>query len=418
MGTVIFTGNAQADKQVNTITPASVTIGNIFTVTINGKAISFTATAATVANVTAGLVNAIQSATSYPEFGEVTAADNTTNLTLTANTAGTPFTQTSSAATGAGTPGCTLVTSTTTANSGPNVWNLADNWDTGVVPVTGDDVYIDQLAIDILYGLDQSAVTLATLNIGAGYTGKIGLPQWNVRGYWEYRDTYLAIGATALTIGDGPGSGSGRIKIDTGSVQTAITVEQSAAGADTGIEAILWKGTHASNTLVITKGEMACAGLAGEVATLSSVEISSKLSPATDVYLRLSSGCTLTTVTQLGGKAEINSNTTTLTLKGQCTCTVAGTATLGTVTLDQGATLVNKSSGTLATALKVGPGCTVDYSQDPRAKTITPLVELSKGSIWKDPNAVVTYTAGLQTYRCTLADVKIDVGAHRTYSVA
>lgn len=86
----IFTGNAIAVAQVWKVTPAGVEIGDVFTLTINGKSISFTATAATVANVTAGLV-AAWNASLIAEFAEVTASDAGTHLLLTADTAGKPF---------------------------------------------------------------------------------------------------------------------------------------------------------------------------------------------------------------------------------------------------------------------------------------------------------------------------------------
>ena len=99
MTTKIWRGDAPAVAQVSRITPTTVEIGDTFTVTINGKSITVTATAATVANVTSLMTAAIAEST-IPEFLEVTAADATTAITLTANTAGVPFVVTSSASNG------------------------------------------------------------------------------------------------------------------------------------------------------------------------------------------------------------------------------------------------------------------------------------------------------------------------------
>ena len=99
MATKIFRGDAPAVAQVSRITPAVVEIGDTFTVTMNGKSITVTATAATVANVLTLMVAAIAAST-IPEFLELTAANATTSLTLTANTAGVPFVVTSSASNG------------------------------------------------------------------------------------------------------------------------------------------------------------------------------------------------------------------------------------------------------------------------------------------------------------------------------
>ena len=83
------TTNVVAVAQVDTLTPANVAIGDIFTVSgVSDSAVSFTATVATVANVTAGLANAINATSS----ATVTAADGTTLISITADTAGTAFT--------------------------------------------------------------------------------------------------------------------------------------------------------------------------------------------------------------------------------------------------------------------------------------------------------------------------------------
>ena len=144
MATRRWRGDAKNVAQVNTITPANVGAGNTFTVTINGKDITFTATAATVANVTAGLV-ALLNASLTPEFAEITYTDSTTHVTGTADSPGKPFTQTSSAAGGT----ATNTTATPTANQSQNDVNNADNWDSAV-PTTGDDVFIQDTDVSLL----------------------------------------------------------------------------------------------------------------------------------------------------------------------------------------------------------------------------------------------------------------------------
>ena len=68
-------------------------------------------------------------------------------------------------------------------------------------------MYITGTSTSILYGLSQSAVTLTLLQIDASFTGTIGNPNYNPSGYYEYRPTYLAIGATTTTIGENGGAG-------------------------------------------------------------------------------------------------------------------------------------------------------------------------------------------------------------------
>ena len=105
MATLKWRGDVQPRRQVDFLTPADVEIGDTFTVTINRKDISFVATAATVANVVAGLVAAINAnAQDIPEFDEVeaSAGSTTSGGVTTANTHvvvtgpedGKPFTMT------------------------------------------------------------------------------------------------------------------------------------------------------------------------------------------------------------------------------------------------------------------------------------------------------------------------------------
>lgn len=93
--TKLWIGDAVAVAQVVSVVPLNVQIGDVFALTINAKSISVTATAATAANVVALFVAAID-ATAIPEWQEVTAAASSDGgtLTLTANTAGVPFTVT------------------------------------------------------------------------------------------------------------------------------------------------------------------------------------------------------------------------------------------------------------------------------------------------------------------------------------
>src|SRR5215831_18380092 len=124
MANIRWRGDAAKVAQVNTVTPANVAVNNTFSLTINGKSLTYTATTTNVSEITAGLV-ALVRATTIPEFAEVIPQDNAVNLTLTAATPGTPFTQTSSAAGGT----ATLTTTITTTGAGPNDWSVAANWD-------------------------------------------------------------------------------------------------------------------------------------------------------------------------------------------------------------------------------------------------------------------------------------------------
>jgi hypothetical protein len=395
----IWSGNAKNVAQVNTITPTAQN-SETYTVTINGKTVSYLSDAsATVAEITAGLVSALSASTAPPEFAEVTWTDSTTLVTATAVTAGKPFTQTSSA-TGA----ATLVTVTTTANKSSNDWNDADNWSPTGVPVSTDDVFLENIAVSILYGLAQSAVTLTSLNIAASFTGMIGLPK-HTGLYYEYRADYLAIGATTLNVGSGPGNGSSRLKVNTGSVQTTLNVFATAAGAESGLEALLWRGTHASNVVNITRGSLGVAVFGGETATILTVRCGYQQSVTSDVSMRCGTGVTLTTVEKSGGDLTVQSNSTTINHVNGTLTILAGTVT--TLNVD-GGTVYYQSSGTV-TILNVGDGAKVDFSRDMRARTVSACNLYSGGAI-SDPYKTVTWTAGIDLERTTLQDVSLALG--------
>jgi hypothetical protein len=409
MATKVFRGDAPSTAQVNTVTPANVGIGNTFTMTVNEKSITVTATAATVANVV-GLAVAAWNASTEPEFAEVTASDSTTHVTLTADTKGKPFTQTSSASGGT----ATFTTATTVTSSGPSHWDIAANWSPSGVPADADDVYIENNSVDILYGLNQTAIELTSLNIAASYTGKIGLP--NINGtYREYREKYLVIGATTINVGYGDGAGSGRIKINCEAEATTLNVSKTGPPAEQGVPALLFVGTEATNVLNVTEGNVGVAIEAGQTSTLATVRCGFEQSVSSDVTLRLGSGCTLTTINQSGGALEINSAFTTLN-KLDGTTIINGVGTKTTISVD-GGSLVYNSTGTITT-LTVGSGGKVDFGQDQRAKTVTNKVNLYEDSTLLDPNGVVTFSGGFQTHRCKVADVTVDFGVNRSYTVA
>src|SRR5581483_2527322 len=112
-------------------------------------------------------------------------------------------------------------------------WNIGANWDTGAVPVLGDDIYIENSNVSILYGTDgastgvYSTFLMATLNIAASFTGQLGLADTNGSGssaYTEYRQRSLQLSAMLVNIGYGPGAGSSLIRLDTGLAQTNVVV--------------------------------------------------------------------------------------------------------------------------------------------------------------------------------------------------
>ena len=392
-------GRAQAIAQVDTVTMSgSPATNDTITLTINNKNLVVTIGEASPTTTTVALAiqEAWQNSTftdplnsktpaggrqDIAEHGQITATASGAVVTLTHDTPGDEFTLTTSDS-GSG----SATEATVTAGDGPSFYDNAANWSLGAVPVATNDVFIDDSAVSILHGLGQSGVALNSFTVGRNYTGTIGLPKTNLGGYVEYRADYLAIDATTITLGRGAGSGSSQIKIDSGITQTAITVE-STGSPPIGLEAFLWKGTHASNTLEVHEGTVGVAAFGGEVATIATLL-------NTTGTVRCSDDTTLTTVTNESGNMELHSNVTTLT-NASGTILFGGLATLTTLNFE-GGTVNYQSSGTITTANIGGAlrGATLDFSGDNSARTITNCNLNLNGRI-RDPLQTVTYTNGI-----------------------
>lgn len=399
-------GGAQATAQVNTITPALVDIGDTFTVTINSKTVTFTATAATVANVTAGLV-ALLNASTEGEFAEITWADITTAITGTADTKGKPFTQTSSSV------GGTLTTSTTTANVSPNDVNNATNWSPSGVPVATDTIYIDNTSVSLLWNLEAlTGLTMTAINIELSFTGQIGLSETNTDGtaYKEYRPQYLAVGATTLNIGNGVGPGSGMIKINGEAIATTLNQVDSGTSQESDREAVLWKGSNAANVVNITGGSLGIAIFGDETATVATIRMASGLLGAPPPTVRCGAGVTLTTIDKESGTLTINSGLTTLTNRSGDAEISAGNIT--TLTVAAG-TVSYRGVGTITTA-NISGGATLDFSGDVRARTLTN-TNMYSGARLHDPASTVTFTNAIQPQRCDISDLILYLGKNRAF---
>lgn len=348
--------------------------------------------AATIVTTVAAAWEAL-SQTLYPEFAEITASANSTTLTLTADTPGLPFTCTitpletggssadSQTIEGAG----TATTGTAaTASSGPNDLSVAANWSGGTVPADGDTIIFRDSAVSALDGLSMSSLNVNVI-VEMSFTGAIGRPVTNGNGYPEYRRTYLRIGtddspAQSVTIGQGSGAGSGRIKIDAGSSTTSVVVHNTGTPLESNVPAFLFKGTDAANTVAVNKGSVGIAVLAydiaagaEETATVATLSIGYVTNPAGDAVVRCGSGVTLTTIDQSGGRLEINSGATTITkVGGDLTLGggVTGTAVTVTTLNERGGTTYVVGVTTITTP-NISNAGVLDYSRDMRSKTIT-----------------------------------------------
>lgn len=154
--TRLWRGDAPAVAQVTEVTPSSVSAGDAFTLTVNGKTLTYTATESTVANVVAGLLALIE-ASDVPEFADFDAVVSGSKLVLTASTPGRPFTVTAGTSSGSG-----VLTLTKTVTGV-----------TGVQKVQEFYIGKETTTFYLRYkGAQSSVVTVASDN-GAAVAGKV-----------------------------------------------------------------------------------------------------------------------------------------------------------------------------------------------------------------------------------------------------
>ncbi len=391
MADLRWLGDSVAVAQVSTVQVTAFDVTTTYTLSINGKDVEVLGV--TDEDATAAALQVALAASTIPEFAEITYTVLTDTITMTADTAGKPFTVVSSDTGGAGT---IAAVAAVTANDGPNVWT-ANNFgvigdpSTRQLPTTGDNVYIVNNAVDILYGLEQQGAGLfAELHVEASYTGKIGLRVLNSDGdinYNEYRDLYLHCQATKVDIGQGAGAVlSGRVKLNLDTTQTAITVYRTGNPETPANGALMLLATHASNTIDVLTGVVEIAPEGGEVSTFLTIR-------ATAGSIRCGDGCTLTTIINNGADITIEDSVTTLTVHAGTT-SVFEVATAGTINAD-GGTVNWLSSGTITTLLADGPTALINFDGDLRAKTVTNAT-VKQGATVTDSAEVVVWTNGIQ----------------------
>lgn len=412
MATKIWRGDAPAVKQVDHFTPGSVAAGRTFTVTMNGKAVSYTTSAGTVGDVCAGLQAALASA-GIGEFADVTWSEDGSKVIGTAATAGRPFT-----ATGSASGGSTLSRTAVTASAGPHHWDTDDNWSPLGIPGGGDDAVVTN-DVDILYGLDQSAAgTLASITWAQHATTRLGLPERSGLGYAEYRDTHLKINVSAVNVGIGAhpelGLGTGRFKINCLATQTVVTVLNLASATEVNsMGAMSFIGTHSGNVVNAFAGRIAV-GLHG-AATVSLLRVGSASGTPGNVQVYVDGKTTLATAAVRDGLLITAAPVTTLVQTGGEWHHVATSGTIATASVWNGN--ARYLSGQTITTLHVGRSGTFDCSRVTRARTVTNGNVYAGGAI-HDPQGSIAWTNPLALVGCDLTGAVVNLGSGRTYAVA
>lgn len=415
MATIEWRGDTPAVAQVDSFTPSGTIVGSSFTVTINGKDISYTTSVGTEADVCSSLKSLLEDS-NIPEFREVIWTNDATAIYGTARTPGQPFTASCSSS-------ATFTQSTDVDSTGPNHVDEPKNYSTGSIPTAGDTLIVRN-DVDLLYGLDQSAAgTWANIIWYPQARARLGLPEWSNDGYRQYRDTHLKVNVSAVVVGgysiSGTGQGTDRFKINCLATQVGMAV-RSVLNPDSnanGEPAVSFIGSNSSNVFSIDRGS-AWVGILGtaNVATLAvgsnhqqPLQANDPLNPMVE-----SEASITTAYVAAYGTAVIKKNPTTLTVAefGKVILETLAAGALTTCTIARNAVVLYKSGQTITTLNCAG----VFENQGGVARTITNC-NLYAGFDVRDPARRCTFTNGLVTVGCALTDGKINVGQGRTYTV-
>ena len=426
MATRTWTGNAKAVAQVTEwVIDGTWAADDKVTFKINGKTETVTATSATISTVTSEVADALNVST-VNEFASITWSSTATKVVATADTAGVPFTAEARAFENNGTtPGVnhtvdganTYQTGTTsTAATGPNFADNAENWSSSTLPVDDDTVVFEKSSVDCLYGLSQSAVTPAEIHFKASFTGRIGLSRYDASGDYEYRERYLNYGVSGdstnikVYVGQGEGAGSSRINYCSGSSQTTVTVVDTGE-PPSGEQSFNFKGTHASNVLTVNKGRVGVSPWDGEAATVATLKIGYIGNVLYDSTVFCGDAVSLTTVDMSGGKLITQTAITTLTMTQGSADHLENSITTATIL---GGTLSYQSDSTL-TNLTVGPEGTFDCTGDLRSRTVTNIT-MYAGARFLDTFGTVTPSNGYDLVQCSIPNVTLDVAKNKTWT--
>ncbi len=414
MATVFWIGNAENIAQVDTITITAVALSGTLTVTINTKPVTYTCTASdTTTTAASALLALLQTAAgTLGEFGEINWSSSGAIITATASVPGTPFTL---SVTGAG--GSTLTLTHTTANNSQSDVGDLNNWlrsGVNAIPVNGDDVVLTNSSVPLLWNLTAlAAVQFATYTRYQDFTGTVGLPENNPRGYYEYRPTYFKFvgsGTLLMLLGQGTGGGPSRERYDLGA-QRCNWVVLGAGGAIDNF-AIRLLSTHASNTLSVLNTSVGVAMLPAEVSTIASASV------GPGGTLGLGPGVTFS------GALDIDYGTlttyiapATLTVSNGANVTVRSTGlTYTAITARMGGRITWISNSSITT-LTMGTGSIFNKGGDFRAITITNSTIDGDTCQILDPLNTITFT-NATTVNNTVSTGPFTFGPGRTVKVS
>lgn len=243
--------------------------------------------------------------------------------------------------------------------TGSQPWSTTGNWQGGT-PVNGDDVFILSGSSSIDSGLNQSAVTLASLTVAGSFSGTIqsaaDLP------------LPLQIGVSGTALINCPNLTAA--SFDFGSTNAQVVVDQTGPAVTNqfGGECLRIRG--GGSTAALFMAGSSSVGVATDTAGITATLASWNINGGT---LNMSSGVTWTNGYQSGGTVSVNSAGTLIQQSGSTAVVViGGTGKVATINISANGVISNRpASGVAYDTLTIGANGTADHSQDPRSITIT-----------------------------------------------
>lgn len=262
--------------------------------------------------------------------------------------------------------------------SGSATWQAA-SFSPAFLPANGDTVYVNYGNADINAGLNQSAVTLLDLVFGPNFQGTVA----------SAAGAPLQVGVSRNLINN---SQSTNIAIDINTTTPAIDVQQTGLVNPLvfGNEAFRVQGGGAGCSMAIA-GANTSVGIGTQTSTTAAQVDTWKINGGTlnigqavtwtNGYQTASAGVGGNTT---GGVVTVLSAGTLIQQSGQnCSLITGGTGKIATAVITGSAILNNRAtSGVSLDTISIGPGgsAIADFSQDPRALTITNAVIMAAGA--------------------------------------
>ncbi len=228
------------------------------------------------------------------------------------------------------------------------------------------------------YNVISTIANVTTNTFDMTVTNASATPATTSTAFTVQRSAYLSQPCTTLNFGtagnnsSSVANGTGRFRMDMGTVATTINVFQTASNStDNTQEPAMFLGSSTSNILNMRGGQVGIAtGYATETSTLSQVNM-------TGGKLNLGPGVLWNTVIQSGGVLNLNcggSSGASITQTFGARCKLSGAGTIGTISSSGFIQLdFRATSGASLTNLNINNGGVVDLSNNPLAITITNL---------------------------------------------